>query len=383
MKPSHDATLLAHRQLADLQQHRQEAGLAALSPPRSPARNLLDKRNDSSPVREPPPSPPLLKYRRVHSQQASAGATKRSHGASRLAPRSHFLDEEEIDAFDCLYLGASPEDAAEYQARCVDNSGVSLQQRVKRDKGKRKAVDQDTVHDLERRAEPRTRPLVFAVASATTTSRTFLHTPRVLPNAAVSTTSLSPAQSSASRSRALASSSSSRSSAAAASSRASVSSSSAASASRSAASRIASRASILNAATPGLLSSVQGAFSDAASAISSREASIASATSTRSTPSSTVASTSASSSVTSASTPVSTSALPSASATSSSSGNNHRIRDIVVPSVVIPVVLLLLALFCFFCQRRRREPKTTRCNRRSAHLTLRMAQQEQEQERQA
>lgn len=37
--------------------------------------------------------------------------------------------------------------------------------------------------------------------------------------------------------------------------------------------------------------------------------------------------------------------------------NSNRIRDIVVPSVVIPVVLLLLALCCFFCQRRRREPK--------------------------
>ncbi|GAA5922683.1 uncharacterized protein JCM15063_003390 [Sporobolomyces koalae] len=112
-----------------------------------------------------------------------------------------------------------------------------------------------------------------------------------------------------------------------------------------------------------LATSVSSLYSAAASAISSRREA-ATIRSTASTTSSSTTTSSASTSSTlrpsttssspTSSAPSSSTSATSASSPSSSSSDSHRVRDIAVPSVVIPVGLLLLFLLVLFCRRRRK-----------------------------
>ncbi|GAA5907986.1 uncharacterized protein JCM6883_004080 [Sporobolomyces salmoneus] len=121
-----------------------------------------------------------------------------------------------------------------------------------------------------------------------------------------------------------------------------------------AASIIASRSS----SRAALATSVDSVFSQAASAISSRRA--ASTRTSSGIPSSTVAPStssllsSSSSSIPASSTSLGTSSAPTPSSSSSSTSSSHRIRNIVVPSVVIPIGLLLLFLLGFCCWKKRK-----------------------------
>lgn len=272
MGASHrDATLLAHLQRADLQQHR--LGAPHLPQPQSPPRKLQRaSSNDSATVHVAPPSP----NRRVQSQHASGGALKRPHGALRLPPRSA---GKQGDGATALGAGASTNQ---------DDATEVYHVLSKRDKGKGRADDQDEASvprfRLEERAVtrmPRMKPLVAIVASPTVTKsssnttrrRVRAQTTRRVANAAVATPS-TPAESA----EALSSSLAAASSASVAASIASVTSSIGADLSRSAASRIASRASILNSISPSLLPSVQTQFSQASSIISSRRAAASAST---------------------------------------------------------------------------------------------------------
>ncbi|GAA5965488.1 hypothetical protein JCM3765_003302 [Sporobolomyces pararoseus] len=102
-----------------------------------------------------------------------------------------------------------------------------------------------------------------------------------------------------------------------------------------------------------LASSVESLFSSAASAVSSRRvaatATSTPAPSTGSTSSSTISSSTAPTSRQTSSAPTSSS-----SPSPASSGSSHRIRNIVVPSVVIPIGLLLLFLLGLFCWKKRK-----------------------------
>ncbi|GAA6018257.1 hypothetical protein JCM11491_005125 [Sporobolomyces phaffii] len=114
-----------------------------------------------------------------------------------------------------------------------------------------------------------------------------------------------------------------------------------------------------------LATSVDQVFSSAASVISSRR--VAATATTRPTTSTTSSSSSSSpslapttstSSQASSTTSRNTSSAPTSSSSSSpaaaSTGKSHRVRDIVVPSVVIPIGLLLLFLVGFFCWKKRK-----------------------------
>ncbi|GAA5870482.1 hypothetical protein JCM16303_002021 [Sporobolomyces ruberrimus] len=113
-----------------------------------------------------------------------------------------------------------------------------------------------------------------------------------------------------------------------------------------------------------LATSVSSAFSEAASVISSRRvAATATAAPSRTSSSSSIASSSvipSTSTATPSSSMVSstTSSAPSSSSSSNPAGaaksDNHRVRNIVVPSVVIPIGLLLLFLLGFFCWKKRK-----------------------------